>query len=222
MTEQYLTANTASNLYWFGRYIERLEATLIEVVQVFDQIIDKEPDAGKKLYINLGVDLTYSTSTQFLDEAIFGEHSANLHEIVKSARENAIISRSYIDAEAFGAVIELHKLFEQTHKSAFLIDFSFIDEVLSLVREIWGGLSQRMNRRMSDYFIRLGKLVEKVDFHLRQECDQDFAHVIIDEIETIVAILAQNYTPQSFKHLESGALIEMINRKIDYIILDKP
>ena len=30
--EQLLTANVANNLYWFGRYLERIEATLIEVV----------------------------------------------------------------------------------------------------------------------------------------------------------------------------------------------
>ena len=38
--EQLLTANVANNLYWFGRYLERVESTLIEVVYHFDRIID--------------------------------------------------------------------------------------------------------------------------------------------------------------------------------------
>ena len=37
--EQLLTANVANNLYWFGRYLERIEATLIEVVIAFDAVI---------------------------------------------------------------------------------------------------------------------------------------------------------------------------------------
>lgn len=35
--EQLLTANVATNLYWFGRYLERIEATLLEVIEAFDK-----------------------------------------------------------------------------------------------------------------------------------------------------------------------------------------
>ena len=48
--EQLLTANVANGLYWFGRYLERVESTLLEVVPAFDDIIDIDKDAGKKLY----------------------------------------------------------------------------------------------------------------------------------------------------------------------------
>ena len=55
--EQLLTANVATNLYWFGRYIERIEATLIEVVYHFDKIIDSDKKFCKKFYKKLGIDL---------------------------------------------------------------------------------------------------------------------------------------------------------------------
>lgn len=48
--EQLLTANVATNLYWFGRYIERIEATLIEVVYHFDKVIDSNKNSGKDFY----------------------------------------------------------------------------------------------------------------------------------------------------------------------------
>ena len=47
--EQLLTANVATNLYWFGRYLERIEATLLEIVYAFDSIIDTNKDCGKEL-----------------------------------------------------------------------------------------------------------------------------------------------------------------------------
>ena len=50
--EQLLTANVATNLYWFGRYIERIEATLIEVVYHFDKVIDSNKNSGKDFYKN--------------------------------------------------------------------------------------------------------------------------------------------------------------------------
>ena len=46
--EQLLTANVANNLYWFGRYLERIEATLIEVVIAFDAVIDTDKNRGKE------------------------------------------------------------------------------------------------------------------------------------------------------------------------------
>ena len=47
--EQLLTGNVATNLYWFGRYLERIESILLEVVPAFDTIIDIDKDYGKKL-----------------------------------------------------------------------------------------------------------------------------------------------------------------------------
>lgn len=218
---QLLTTNVASNLYWFGRHIERIEATLIEIITVYDKIIDVDKEAGTKFYKKLGVDLTYTSSSDFLDTAIFQEHSCNLHNLIVNARENAIICRSHIDTEAFGSVIELFELFEQSYKSAFTVDFRFIDEVLSLISEIWGELNQKQQRRKSDYFIRLGKLVEKVDFHLRLARNKEFALVMMDEIDTIVSILAPH---AEFKpHDENEAhevILQSINAKITKIIVE--
>lgn len=50
--EQLITANVATNLYWFGRYLERIEATLLEIVTASDKIIDTDKEAGVKLLRN--------------------------------------------------------------------------------------------------------------------------------------------------------------------------
>ena len=62
--EQLLTANVATNLYWFGRYLERIEATLIEVVEAFDKIIDMTKIV-EKIFEKLGIDLEYTCSKDF-------------------------------------------------------------------------------------------------------------------------------------------------------------
>ena len=64
--EQLLTANVANNLYWFGRYLERIEATLIEVVIAFDAVIDTDKEKGKDFYKKLDIDIEYSTAKEFL------------------------------------------------------------------------------------------------------------------------------------------------------------
>lgn len=219
--DQLLTANVATNLYWFGRYLERIEATLIEVVYHFDRIIDIDKDSGKKFFNKLGYELEYDDAKDFMKKAIFGDHDGNLNTLMSYARENAIISRCSMDTEAFGSVIELADLLKNSSHTSFSIDCRYIDYVLSLVSEIWGELTRKQRRNTSDYFIRLGKLVEKVDFHLRLEKDKEFSIVLMDEIDQIVSILAPDAQFQAHNENESyEVILDSINSKINKIIVE--
>ncbi len=218
---QILTANVASNLYWLGRYLERVEATLLEIDSVYDCIIDVNFDAGKKLYSNIGIELEYTSALTFMREAIVGDHSGNMKTLLDFARENAIISRSYIELEAFGSIIQLHDLFVQAAAGERVIDFMFMDEALSLISEVWGEITRRESRNVDDYFLMLGKYVEKVDFHLRLGKNKEYAIRFMDEIDRIVSILAPDATfvPHNAKE-PSQVILDSINNKITKIIME--
>ncbi|MDO8454772.1 MAG: alpha-E domain-containing protein [Sulfurimonas sp.] len=221
--EQLLTANVATNLYWLGRYIERIEATLLQIITAYDCIIDVDKEAGVKLYKKIGVDLEYKNAQEFLSQSILGAHSANLSEIMGYARENTIISRNYIDTEAFGEIIALHGLFQTISKSHISIDYNFIDSAQSLICEIWGQLSKRELRKNSDYFLKLGKLVEEADFHFRFDKDQELAMVIVDEIHTIIDILTTDKESQmkqsQNQDINQEDIMDAIHKKIESIIV---
>lgn len=217
---QLIAANVANNLYWFGRHIERVEATLIEITRLFDEIIDVDKDAGKKFYRYLEVELEYDGALSFLDNAIFGEHTANLYDIMVQARENAIIARVFINTEAFGTVIDLYELFHKASKDPSSIDYQFVDTALSLISEIWGGINQLQDRENSDNFIRLGKLVEKVDFHLNIGRNKEFALTIISEIDSIVYYLAPNAMFMNLTYSDIPTIIDSVNNKINQIIIE--
>ena len=218
--EQLITANVATNLYWFGRYIERIEATLLEIITASDKVIDTDKQAGVKLLKKLEIDIEYKDTKDFLNIAIFGNHDSNINNLMEYARENAIISRADMYTEAFGSVIELSELIKRgSHLSQ--VDCSFLDEVLSLISSIWGKLTRRQKRDTSDYFIRLGKLVEKVDFHLRLERNKMFSLVLMEEIDKIVKILAPNAVFKPHDEKDSyEVILNSINAKINKIIVE--
>ena len=219
--EQLLTANVANNLYWFGRYLERIEATLIEIVIAFDAVIDTDKNKGKDFYKKLDINIEYETAKEFLKAGICGNHEANLSLLMSFVRENAISCRSVMETEAFGSVIELSNLLKHSCNNTFDLDYEFIDKVQSLISEIWGELTRKERRNTSDYFIRLGKLVEKVDFHLRLGKDKVFSLVVMDEIDTIVSILAPNSQFKPHDENESHeTIMNSINAKINKIIVE--
>ena len=218
--EQLLTGNVATNLYWFGRYLERIESILLEVVPAFDTIIDIDKDYGKKLYQKLEIEIDYESPKEFLKVALFSDHVANINTLMEFVRENAIICRADMYTSAFGSVMELADLIKK-EKNTSQVEFKFIDKVLALISEIWGELTRREKRNTSDYFIRLGKLVEKVDSHLILERNKNFSLIVMDEIDTIASILSPD---AEFKpHDENDSyevILNSINGKINKIIIE--
>jgi len=217
--EQLLSTNVATNLYWFGRHLQRVETTLVEVLEIFDAVIDTDPEAGTRYFAQLEIDLTYNDASQFLDNAIFGEHPSNLADLMRYARENAIISRAYLDADAFGETIRLFDLFDHASRSAVYVDYRFVDEALSLINEIWGSMGRGLVRCTSDHFIRLGKLVEKVDLHLRHGEDGEESTEYLNNILQT----AQKIAPEAklaISRTDEEANLDAINALISDLVVE--
>lgn len=220
MKQQLLTANVATNLYWLGRHLERIELSLLEINKTYDQIIDVDKEAGVELYKKYGITLEYSNALDFLAQAIRGEHPANLANIMVNARENAIIGRPNIDASAFGEVIDLHTLLHKMGNSICDIDYKDIDTALSLISEIWGAHEKRGHRRCSDYFLKLGKLIEEVDFRLRFEKDMEMTDLIIEDINMMFKILNPDFNSAVKKFKEGNKnIMENLYETVDKLII---
>ncbi len=214
--KQILTTNVATSMYWLGRYLERIESTLYEINKAYDKIIDVDKDAGVKLYKKFYVDLEYTNANDFLDKAIKGEHSGNLIHLLKSARENAIISREYIEQAAFGEIIELNEIAQRVSRGSEKVDYNDIDSILSLISEIWGAQTRRGHRKASDYFLKLGKLIEEVDFRLRFGRDAKTTEIILDEIRTIFKLLNPEL---EIKISENENIMECLYKEMDKLII---
>lgn len=216
--EQYISSYVASNLYWYGRHLQRIETTLIDVLELFDTVINADKKAGEAYFKEIEIELEYDHALHFLNEALFGTHPSNIAELMFNAQENAIICRKYIDKDAFGETIRLKRFIDTAKNRPGGIDYRFIGESLSLINEIWGIMSRGLIREKSDHMIRLGKLTEKVDLHLRHGRDKNESVIYLHNI----LITAQRITPEaelciSDSHHETS--LNAINALIDSIIV---
>ena len=223
MTNQLVTANVATNLYWLGRNLKRANQTLHKISEAYDDIIDVDIDAGRKLYKVFDIDLEYDGAVDFLQKAILGEHSANILELTANARESAIISRHRLDSAAFGEIIELHALFDSLTKTDTKIDYKLIDHAHSLISEIWGSFSKREHTKKSDLFIKMGKLVEEADLRIRFNTDEAITATVIQEIDAIVKVLSEDEEEPTKQTQSQGSeesdLMSVVNTKINQVII---
>lgn len=223
--DQLLTANVATNMYWLGRYLERVETTLYKIEEAFNIIIDVDKNAGVELYEKFGIELEYTDSMDFLKSAIYGDHAANIETITGHARESAIISRIYVNSSAFGEIIELNTLFKTISSDTRPIDYKDLDQALSLIKEIWGENASRGQQRTSDYFLKLGKLAEEVDNRVRFNEDLEMTKLIIEEINVIFKLLSPELDLSVECPKENGLqirldLIDKIHNSVDKLIIN--
>jgi uncharacterized alpha-E superfamily protein len=192
------------------------------MIPAYDKSIDIEIDAGKTLYKNFGIELEYANAHEFLRVAMFADHNSNLCTLAEHARENAIICRSYINTEAFGEIIELHTMLQNAAKSYTEIDYKLIDDALSLISEIWGEISKLSKSNASDHFLKLGRLIERLDFHLRFSGENEHTTNITEQINATLAALALHEEDATLKQTQKSAqtnIIQSMHAQVEALIV---
>lgn len=211
-----ISVNTAQRLYWFGRYVQRAETMLKELVNSYDYIIDRDLDDGRKLYEKLGVEIEYNNALDFLQQGVYGTYGGSIEQIIGWARENAIETRHLLDERGFSTLNKIHNQLALGRDSA--VSPANLEEIIDNCSLILGIFSTELDRTRAYQLIRFGQQIERFDLILRLYGEIEMVTADIDVINTIARQLNRNYRPINVTTADIPKFLVFLNSVVDRVI----
>lgn len=178
--EKILSANTANQLFWLGRYAERGYQMLHLLRKAYDEIIDV-PDGVmpyseflEKIGVYISSDI--SSCAQMMAQ-IYDINTVNsLHYIIERMMDNAIVLRPEIYSESF-SYIEMCRNLIREKSNDNEPNISELQPITDYLLAFWGSIRERVSGRTYS-LLELGRLIEHLDMNIRF----DYQHYRIDEV----------------------------------------
>lgn len=219
MIETAITVNAARHLFWKGRYLQRAQTMLKELLIAYDNVIDRNFDYGRHHYEKLNVVIDYVDAHDFLRQGIYGNHSSSIASMILIARENAIETRNLLDERGFARLNSIHsRILSECGK---VVTPSMLEDFIDDIAFILGIFSSELGRTKAYNFIRLGQYVERFDLILRLYAGFDYVNAELDAMNTIAKRLNHHYQPSKIFTSDLSRALAIVNGIIDKVIEEK-
>jgi uncharacterized alpha-E superfamily protein len=175
------------NLYWLGRYVERVYATLHSFFGYYDITLDKDKNSYRKFLDRLEVEDHYGDYKCFIRGFLFDKKDmSSISAAFHNAYDNALVIRNSIGSEALAYIQLAMDAFHSSkgNKNLRLALMPVMDYLLAF----WGSIDDKLFDGEARTIIKGGKLVERLDLYFRF----NYEHKLINsEYEKLCNVLSR-------------------------------
>lgn len=171
----------SSNLYWLGRYTERVFTTLNTFFKYYDVMIDVDRHSYKKYLENICVPDIYKDWADFLNRYLFdGSVPDSIVSNLDRALGNGIVLREEIKTPSLSYLqMAMDKLKKCEGTTKVRYDLLPVRDQLYA---FWGSIDNNMTDYEAKIVIYIGKAVERVDLYMRlsypyEEIEKAFSYL---------------------------------------------
>ena len=174
-----LLSSVAERVYWFARYVERVENTARMILVNNNLLLDMPRNStlgwAPLVSISGAMELFYENFDEASERNVTrffvmdARNPGSMLSILKFARENLRTSRAIFPRSVWETLNDLYDYAEK-NKSAVLTRrkrYEFLSHVIDSCHLITGKLSATMSHDMIYEFIRLGRNIERADMTSR-------------------------------------------------------
>ncbi len=167
-----ITRININNLFWLGRYTERVFITLNSFFRYSDKIIESGDDFYGKYLADINVPNIYNSFEDFFDRYVFDENDPNsIYSNLERALGNGIVLREEIKTPSLSYLQMAADKFRKC-RGTDKIRYDLLP-VRDAIYAFWGSIDNNMTDLDALRIIHLGKSLEQVDMMLRLSLPAD-------------------------------------------------
>lgn len=166
-----ISVTQMDELFWLGRYSERVYTTLRLFCRRYDMMLDELVGSYGEFCAMLEIPNVYTSSEDFKSRYAFDlTNPDSIYSNLMRAYDNAIVLREEIGSETLSyiqlAIYEMNK--------AMISDAPMIElqRVMDNILAFWGIADDSMDSENSRNIIKIGKRVERIDLYGRLKLPQ--------------------------------------------------
>ena len=161
-----ITTEKANELFWLGRYVERVYTTCMEFFKGYDRMIDEQEVSYPDYCRRVSIPNVYADKEDFLRNYPFDD--SNPDSIISNlirAYDNAVVLRDDIGSDTLSYIqLAIYDMRKASLGSAPLIGLqAVIDDLFAF----WGCLDDRVADYGERSIAKAARRVERVDLYLR-------------------------------------------------------
>ncbi len=187
-----ISVEKVNNLFWLGRYTQRVYTTLQRYNTGFDEMLDLDVHFFEKYCEALNIPNIYTDYENFIKS--YGYNTDNPDSIISNlyrAYDNALVLRDYISSEALAYIhLAQFQLNAAKLSDAPLIELqSVTDNLLAF----WGAVDDSIDDAMVRNLIKLGKKTELLDLKLRFQAENEELKRVFGQLDFYLHRVDINY-----------------------------
>ncbi|MBP3325381.1 MAG: alpha-E domain-containing protein [Coprococcus sp.] len=201
-----ISIEKANNLFWLGRYSQRVYSTLRGFYNGYDEMLDRNDTAYAAYCEAMNIPDVYGSKEVFIEKYPYDtENPDSIISNLYRAYDNALVMRDYISSESLAFIqLALFDIKSSKGSDAPLITMQFIiDHLLAF----WGCIDENVDDIETRNLIKLGKTVEELDIELRMKRESAAVKRCFDRMNTYM-----RHTDIAYNESEYYALAYEITR----------
>lgn len=161
-----ISIKSTDNLFWLGRYVERVFTTLKVFSEYYDKMIDKDENAYTEFCEKLGIQNNYSYKNEFVKKYLFDESDPNsVMSNLLCAYDNAVVMRNEISSETLSYIQMAVNEMEIGRDSA--APMLKLQTVFDCIFAFWGSADDYVESETTRNILKFGRSVERIDLYSR-------------------------------------------------------
>lgn len=177
-----ISANKANNLFWLGRYEERVYITLHQLRKCYDKMIDGKQADYQPTWNKLDLTGSYHTREEFTLGMMYDTNNpGSVLSTQLKAMDNAILLREDIMSETL-SYLEMSVVLMKECSQEKAINVSCLQPVIDWSLAFWGSAEQRIRNHNALNLMMIGRNIENLDMLLRFDYSYDRITLALDSI----------------------------------------